>query len=365
MDNSLTSVKVYVESDDKMIKSEKNNFLNSSDASDSINTDLNGNMDENMDVDEADPDPLAVVQQNVNDDRICKVLISSGSTNVYSVLKTSFCSVQYSKEKSPEDSEAHYSQAPTQGRIGSGRNRVEFFYEDPRSPLFPPVYVETSSQVSAVAVYVAEKAEEFKRRFGGGMEGHQQFHTSAVVARNTVEEEVLKHVRACFTKKGMKQFKVGREKRSYPKRSEIFKVKREKLDENESFCESDAIKSDMPELDSVYVAEELPDIDIPEMPKMESIASNNNVKNKKKKSTVVSKPRQLSQELSSLLEVAPDETLTRLQIVTRLWKYLTEHDLQDPKNKLWFTPDQRMAPIFGENKIKCFGMDDYLEGHII
>lgn len=73
----------------------------------------------------------------------------------------------------------------------------------------------------------------------------------------------------------------------------------------------------------------------------------------------------LSMELSELLDVFPDVTLTRLQIVTRLWKYLTEHNLQDPKNKLWFTPDQRMAPIFGSEKIKCFGMDNYLKGHVV
>merc|ERR1711936_992871 len=28
----------------------------------------------------------------------------------------------------------------------------------------------------------------------------------------------------------------------------------------------------------------------------------------------------------------------------------------DPENKQWFTPDKTMAPIFGEEKIKAFGM---------
>ena len=53
-----------------------------------------------------------------------------------------------------------------------------------------------------------------------------------------------------------------------------------------------------------------------------------------------------------------------LQCVKRLWAYLKEKDLQDPENKQWFTPDATMAPIFGDEKIKCFSMSKYLKEHL-
>ena len=53
-----------------------------------------------------------------------------------------------------------------------------------------------------------------------------------------------------------------------------------------------------------------------------------------------------------------------LQVVKRLWAYLKEHNLQDPENKQWFTPDKTMAPVFGTEKIKAFGMSKYLKEHL-
>ena len=50
-----------------------------------------------------------------------------------------------------------------------------------------------------------------------------------------------------------------------------------------------------------------------------------------------------------------------LQCVKRVWAYLKEHKLMDPENKQWFTPDDTMSPIFGEEKIKCFSMSKYLK----
>jgi len=38
---------------------------------------------------------------------------------------------------------------------------------------------------------------------------------------------------------------------------------------------------------------------------------------------------------------------------------LTSHD-----NKQYFTPDAKMAPVFGKEKIKAFGMAKYLKTHL-
>jgi len=37
---------------------------------------------------------------------------------------------------------------------------------------------------------------------------------------------------------------------------------------------------------------------------------------------------------------------------------------EDPENKQWFTPDKLMAPVFGTEKIKAFGMAKYLKEHL-
>ena len=56
--------------------------------------------------------------------------------------------------------------------------------------------------------------------------------------------------------------------------------------------------------------------------------------------------------------------ISLIQCVKRLWAYLKEKELQDPENKQWFTPDETMAPIFGDEKIKCFSMSKYLKEHL-
>ena len=56
--------------------------------------------------------------------------------------------------------------------------------------------------------------------------------------------------------------------------------------------------------------------------------------------------------------------ISLIQCVKRLWAYLKEKELQDPENKQWFTPDATMAPIFGDEKIKCFSMSKYLKEHL-
>jgi len=52
-----------------------------------------------------------------------------------------------------------------------------------------------------------------------------------------------------------------------------------------------------------------------------------------------------------------------MRVVKGLWVHIKEHNLQDPENKQWFTPDKKMQPIFGKEKIKAFGMVKYLKGH--
>merc|ERR1711909_75132 len=43
---------------------------------------------------------------------------------------------------------------------------------------------------------------------------------------------------------------------------------------------------------------------------------------------------------------------------------LKEHKLQDPDNKQYFTPDAKMEPIFGKERIRAFGVAKFLKTHL-
>ena len=40
---------------------------------------------------------------------------------------------------------------------------------------------------------------------------------------------------------------------------------------------------------------------------------------------------------------------------------MKENNLQDPEMKQMFTPDETMAPVFGQEKIRAFTMVKYLK----
>ena len=82
------------------------------------------------------------------------------------------------------------------------------------------------------------------------------------------------------------------------------------------------------------------------------------------KGSGLTKPLKLSTELASLIGAKKDEKLSRPEVVKRLWAYIKEKKLQDPDNKQFFKPDKKMIPIFGEEKVRAFGMVKHLKGHL-
>jgi upstream activation factor subunit UAF30 len=83
-----------------------------------------------------------------------------------------------------------------------------------------------------------------------------------------------------------------------------------------------------------------------------------------KKVNGLTKPMVLSPALAAIVGAKKDEKLARSEIVKRLWAYLKEKNLQDPENKQWFTPDKLMEPVFGNERIKAFGMSKFLGAHL-
>jgi len=79
------------------------------------------------------------------------------------------------------------------------------------------------------------------------------------------------------------------------------------------------------------------------------------------KGSGLTKPYKLSPELS---DVVGKKEATRGECMKQLWAYIKEHKLQDPENKQYFKPDKKMAKIFGEDKLRGFGMAKYLKDHL-
>merc|ERR1712189_136861 len=82
------------------------------------------------------------------------------------------------------------------------------------------------------------------------------------------------------------------------------------------------------------------------------------------KKTGINAELNVSEQLAKIIGTKKGEKISRPQCVKRLWAYLKEKELQDPENKQWFTPDDTMSPIFGNEKIKCFSMSKYLKEHL-
>jgi DNA topoisomerase-1 len=69
----------------------------------------------------------------------------------------------------------------------------------------------------------------------------------------------------------------------------------------------------------------------------------------------------LSKELSSLLGV---EKLSRGEVTKKIWAYIKEHNLQDPKNKRMIVPDTKLSKVLGKNPIDMFQMTKVLSSHL-
>merc|ERR1712062_444531 len=79
------------------------------------------------------------------------------------------------------------------------------------------------------------------------------------------------------------------------------------------------------------------------------------------KGSGLTKPMKLSPELA---DIVGQKEASRAECIKQLWAYLKKHELQDPENKQYFTPDKKMAKIFGTDKLRGFGMAKFLNAHL-
>merc|ERR1711994_1020099 len=73
------------------------------------------------------------------------------------------------------------------------------------------------------------------------------------------------------------------------------------------------------------------------------------------------KPMKVSDDLAAVVGM---KEASRAQCIKMLWKYPKDHNLQDPENKQYFFPDKKMGKIFGNERIRAFGMAKFLGAHL-
>ena len=83
-----------------------------------------------------------------------------------------------------------------------------------------------------------------------------------------------------------------------------------------------------------------------------------------KKPRGASIPLKVSPALAHVIGTKEQEQVSIAQVMKRLWLYLKLHKLQDPQNGQYFTPDEKMAPVFGKEKLRAFGMLKHLKVHL-
>jgi len=98
--------------------------------------------------------------------------------------------------------------------VGMGEKLVQFFYRNPvdnSTQVFPPVQVNSDKEVRFVVALVIENSKEFTMRVFPEVKMQPiQYSTEAAVAKTVLPDQVVKHIKKCFTKTGMRLMKVGR-----------------------------------------------------------------------------------------------------------------------------------------------------------
>lgn len=83
---------------------------------------------------------------------------------------------------------------------------------------------------------------------------------------------------------------------------------------------------------------------------------------KKAKKPSAQPAHDLSKELQAIVN---EKSLSRPQVVKKVWDYIKEHKLQDPKNKRLIVPDAKLAKVFGsKTPIDMLQLSKHLSKHI-
>jgi chromatin remodeling complex protein RSC6 len=79
------------------------------------------------------------------------------------------------------------------------------------------------------------------------------------------------------------------------------------------------------------------------------------------KPNALQKPLTPSKELAA---VVGSGTLSRGEVVSKVWDYIKKNNLQNPANKREILADDKLEPVFGKKKVTMFEMNKHLAQHL-
>jgi chromatin remodeling complex protein RSC6 len=82
---------------------------------------------------------------------------------------------------------------------------------------------------------------------------------------------------------------------------------------------------------------------------------------KKTKSDGLHKVLTPSAELGAVVGTEP---LTRADVVSKVWEYIKKNNLQNPENKREILADDKLAKVFGKDKVTMFEMNKHIAKHV-
>jgi chromatin remodeling complex protein RSC6 len=81
-----------------------------------------------------------------------------------------------------------------------------------------------------------------------------------------------------------------------------------------------------------------------------------------KKPNALQQPLTPSKELAAV--VGPGQ-VTRGDVVSKIWAYIKQHNLQNPANKREILADEKLKPVFdGKASVSMFEMNKHLAKHL-
>nr|GMC81053.1 upstream activation factor subunit spp27-like isoform X2 [Ipomoea batatas]GME11032.1 upstream activation factor subunit spp27-like isoform X2 [Ipomoea batatas] len=134
-------------------------------------------------------------------------------------------------------------------------------------------------------------------------------------------------------------------------------VKQEKNENRDSQKEGTVKEEEQEEIDDQDEKEE----EEADEKSTQKAKSNTKEKDDKKRGKGFNKPCALSPQLQVLVQ---EPELARTEVVKRIWAYIRENNLQDPKNKKRIICDETLLGIFRVKTIDMFRMNQTLSKHI-
>jgi chromatin remodeling complex protein RSC6 len=79
------------------------------------------------------------------------------------------------------------------------------------------------------------------------------------------------------------------------------------------------------------------------------------------RANALQQPLRPSAELAAVVGPGP---LPRGEVVSKIWEYIRANNLQNPENRREILADDRLAKVFGKDRVTMFEMNKHLARHL-